>query len=365
MVFSSVIFLMVFLPIVLITASLIYLSLYSLKSNKFVILNLFLLLSSLLFYFWGEPKHLYIMLAVTFITYISGILINKLKYKKIVLIISIIFNLSILGYFKYYNFFMDLIGLDLVNFFLSENEKIKSIVEVALPLGISFYVFQGISYLIDVYKGEVKAAYNFINFASYITLFPQLVAGPIVRYSHIGHELTYREITVDRFSNGASRFIMGLAKKLLIADTLGRVADAAFAVPNGELSAFSAWLGIISYSLQIYFDFSGYSDMAIGIGHMLGFKFPENFNYPYISKSVKEFWRRWHISLSTWFRDYVYIPLGGNRKGKFRSYINQIIVFFLCGLWHGASIMFVLWGLYHGFFLTIEKMFPKLIEKIQ
>lgn len=364
MVFSSVIFLMVFLPIVLLTASLIYLSLYSLKSNKFVILNLFLLLSSLLFYFWGEPKHIYIMLAVTFITYISGILINKLKYKKIVLIVSIIFNLSILGYFKYYNFFMDLIGLDLVNFFLSENEKIKSIVEVALPLGISFYVFQSISYLIDVYKGEVKATYNFINFASYITLFPQLVAGPIVRYSHIEQELTYREITVERFSIGTSRFIMGLAKKLLIADTLGRVADAAFAVPNGELSAFSAWLGIISYSLQIYFDFSGYSDMAIGIGHMLGFKFPENFNYPYISKSVKEFWRRWHISLSTWFRDYVYIPLGGNRKGQFRSYINQIIVFFLCGLWHGASIMFVLWGLYHGFFLTLEKMFPKLIEKL-
>lgn len=364
MVFSSVIFAFVFLPTVLLIASFIYLSLRLFKINKFVVLNLFLLISSLLFYFWGEPKFIYIILAVTILTYIGGILINKLKYKRVTLAISIISILSFLFYFKYYNFFMDLMGLDIINFFLQDNEKIKLVAKITLPLGISFYVFQGISYLIDVYRGEVKSTYNFINFASYITLFPQLVAGPIVRYSHIEKELTYREITIERFNQGVSRFIMGLAKKLLIADTLGRVADACFAVPNGELSMGNAWMGMVSYSLQIYFDFSGYSDMAIGIGYMLGFKFPENFNYPYISTSVKEFWRRWHISLSSWFRDYVYIPLGGNRKGKLRSYINQIIVFFLCGLWHGASLMFVFWGLYHGLFLTIEKMFPKLIEKL-
>lgn len=364
MVFSSIIFIMIFLPIVLIIASILYLILKATKSNKFVFLNLFLLFASLFFYFWGEPKHIIIMLFVTFVTYCFGVLIDKLKHKKTILSIGIILNLSVLIYFKYFNFLMDSFGLDLINAFLNEDNKVTSVINVILPLGISFYVFQGISYLIDVFRGEVKATKNFINFASYITLFPQLVAGPIVRYSHIENELNYREISVERFSKGASRFIMGLAKKLLIADTMGRVADAAFAVPNGELSLYGAWIGIISYSLQIYFDFSGYSDMAIGIGHMLGFKFPENFNYPYISKSVQEFWRRWHISLSTWFRDYLYIPLGGNRKGVVRSYINQIIVFFLCGLWHGASVMFILWGLYHGLFLTLEKMFPKLISKL-
>lgn len=363
MVFSSVVFLLLFLPIVLTVSTILYVLLKKIKI-RFTIINLFLLISSLFFYFWGEPKHIIIMICATVINYLFGILIYKFNKKRIILLIGVIINLGILGYFKYFNFLMDLIGLDLINFFLTEEHKIKSIMSIALPLGISFYIFQGISYLIDVYRGEVKASINFINFACYITFFPQLVAGPIVRYSSIEKDLIYREITADRFAQGVSRFTMGLAKKILIADTLGRVANAAFAIPNGELSAFGAWLGIISYSLQIYFDFSGYSDMAIGLGMMFGFRFPENFNYPYISSSVQEFWRRWHISLSTWFRDYLYIPLGGNRKGAIRCYLNQIIVFLLCGLWHGASIMFVLWGLYHGLFLTLEKIFPKVINNI-
>lgn len=366
MVFSSIVFVMIFLPSVLIIASLLYLILKrSKKSGKFIFLNLFLLISSLIFYFYGEPNHIIVMLCVTAINYIFGVLISKSSdYRKLMTAIGVILNICVLGYFKYFNFFMDIIGIDLMNAIINDNHKIKTVISVALPLGISFYIFQGISYLIDVYRGDVKATANFINFACYITLFPQLVAGPIVRYSQIEQELTARKISAERFSKGAARFIMGLAKKLLIADTLGRVADAAFAVPHGELSAIGAWLGIVSYSLQIYFDFSAYSDMAIGIGNMLGFTFPENFNYPYISKSAKEFWRRWHISLSSWFRDYLYIPLGGNRAGRTREYFNQIIVFALCGLWHGASVMFLLWGLYHGFFLTIEKLFPKILDKI-
>ena len=264
--------------------------------------------------------------------------------------LSICSNLAFLLFFKYFNF-----GIDSFNSVVPDSWQLNDVIKVALPLGISFYTFQSMSYTIDVYRGHVKATRNLIDFGAYVTLFPQLVAGPIVRYSTIADQLIHRVISLESFSYGLQRFILGLAKKVLIANTLARTADWAFSLSENELTAPLAWAGIICYSLQIYYDFSGYSDMAIGLGHMFGFKFLENFNYPYISRSIQEFWHRWHISLSTWFRDYLYIPLGGNRKGSIRTYANLIVVFFLCGLWHGASWTFIAWGLYHGFFLIIER----------
>jgi len=250
-----------------------------------------------------------------------------------------------------------------LNKLLPQSLNLKKSFNIALPLGISFYTFQAMSYLIDVYRNKIKASQRFIDFACYLHMFPQLVAGPIVRYAHIVEELKVRALNTDRFIDGSSRFTIGLAKKILIADTLGKVADAAFMVPHGELAAYGAWVGIICYTFQIYYDFSGYSDMAIGMGMMLGFSFPENFNYPYIADSIQNFWQRWHLSLSNWFKDYLYIPLGGNRKSKSRTYGNLFVVFLLCGFWHGASWTFMAWGAYYGFFLVLERRFPSLIDK--
>jgi alginate O-acetyltransferase complex protein AlgI len=276
------------------------------------------------------------------------------------LIISITSNLLFLAYFKYYNF-----GIDSFNAMVPEAWRFTDVIHIALPLGISFYTFQSMSYTIDVYRGHVKATRNLIDFACFVTLFPQLVAGPIVRYCDIAYQLVHRNMTSCLFASGATRFVMGLGKKVLIANTVARAADNILALPPDQLTTPQAWVAMICYTIQIYYDFSGYSDMAIGLGRMFGFEFLENFNYPYISRSIQEFWRRWHISLSTWFRDYLYIPLGGSKKSSGRTYLNLVVVFFLCGLWHGANLAYVAWGLYHGFFLVIERIgLRKLIERL-
>lgn len=346
MVFSSPIFLFLFLPLVLLV--------YFLLQGT-VRKNMCLLLFSLLFYFWGEGLLVVIMLLSITLNYIFGIQIEKqndAKRKKRILFYGVAVNLLILVVFKYTNFIVDNINLISISIgFLPI--KIKAI---HLPIGISFFTFQSMSYIIDVYRGSGKVSASFTNVALYISLFPQLIAGPIVRYNDIAGQIVTRSIHIEQFSEGVKRFIIGLAKKVLIANTVARVADSIFELAPSEHTLAVAWLGAIAYTLQIYFDFSGYSDMAIGLGRMFGFTFPENFNYPYISKSIKEFWRRWHISLSSWFRDYLYIPLGGNKLGVSRTYFNLITVFFLTGLWHGASWTFVVWGLYHGFFLILERI---------
>lgn len=277
---------------------------------------------------------------------------------------GVILNLLFLIYFKYINLLITtkLFGI-VVNELPSDLRPAPNF-HVALPLGISFYTFQAISYLIDVYRKNSKVARSLIDFGCYLTMFPQLVAGPIVRYESIAKELLFRKLTSQNFCEGFKRFTFGLAKKLLIADTCGRIADAAFSIPNPEVTALAAWVGMLCYTLQIYFDFSGYSDMAIGLGRIFGFTFPENFNYPYISKSISEFWRRWHMTLSTWFKDYLYIPMGGNRKGKFRTCINLFTVFALCGFWHGADWMFLLWGIYYGLFLILERVTNHFPERL-
>ncbi len=302
MLFSSPIFLFLFLPITLI--------LYFITPKK--LKNFFLLITSLGFYTWGEKELVILIILSSIIDYSSGLIISNGK-KKLGLLLSILFNLSILIYFKYSDFvFTNL--TDLLQGFNISHLNASKFSNVVLPLGISFYTFQTMSYTIDVYRGTVKANRNFIDFATYVTLFPQLIAGPIVRYKEIENELTNRVVTTQLFANGIERFIIGLAKKMIIANNCAFLADGVFALPASEISPLTAWLGVIAYSFQIYFDFSGYSDMAIGLGKMFGFNFPENFNYPYISKSVREFWRRWHITLSNWFKDYLYISLGGNRK---------------------------------------------------
>ena len=340
MLFSSPIFLFLFLPFSL--------ALYYLAPKKMK--NIILLVLSLGFYTWGEKQMVILILLSSLVDYSSGLIINSGK-KKIGLVLSIVFNLSILIYFKYSNFIISNINNNLIT-------------NVVLPIGISFYTFQTMSYTIDVYRGNIKANKNFIDFTMYVTLFPQLIAGPIVRYSQVQKQLRERKTNAKQFATGVERFIIGLAKKMLIANNCAFFADAAFSLSQNQSSALIAWIGIIAYTLQIFFDFSGYSDMAIGLGKMFGFNFPENFNYPYISKSIKEFWRRWHITLSQWFRDYLYIPLGGNRKGNHRTYINLIIVFFLTGLWHGANWTFIVWGLFHGLFLIIERIgFESFLKK--
>ncbi len=354
MVFSSLIFIFLFLPIVLGVHSLLY-GLSRRYHAAAAWLNLFLFLASLIFYAWGEPRYIILLLACTLMTYGIGITIEKYSSRRY-LYLGIAVNLCTLGYFKYAMLFADTANAVFPELDIS--------LKIALPLGISFYVFQAISYLIDVHRHAVPASRNFINFGCYLTMFPQLVAGPIVRYSQVMNELATRTLSLASFSDGISRFIIGLAKKVLIADTLGRVADAAFAVQDGSLCGTGAWIGLVCYTLQIYYDFSGYSDMAIGIGKMLGFSFPENFNYPYISKSIQEFWRRWHLSLSTWFKDYLYIPLGGSRRGVWITYRNLFIVFTLCGFWHGASWTYIAWGAYYGCFLTLERAYPEIIRKL-
>ena len=340
MLFSSLTFLHIFLPSVLL--------LYFLLPAS--ARNYVLLVASIIFYAWGEPLYLAMMLFTVTANYFGAIWIEKMATpfgKKAALWGTIIVDLGFLFYFKYFNFFIENLNrADFIDF---------PFVEVIMPIGISFYTFQAISYLVDVYRGEVEAQHDFYKLALYISLFPQLVAGPIVKYHDVYEEINGRRETFDRFTYGVKRFITGLAKKVLLANTLGAVVDAIYALPAEELSVSSAWLGASAYMLQLYFDFSGYSDMAIGLGHMFGFKFLENFNYPYISKSVSEFWRRWHISLSTWFKQYLYIPLGGNRVSKPRQYFNLFFVFLVTGFWHGASWSFVLWGMWNGIFICLEK----------
>ena len=311
------------------------------------------MLASLVFYAWGEPIYIFLMLCSITINYVFGRFIDNAvtnSRKKLFLIICIIINLLLLGYFKYFNFFMDIFGA------LAGAEAIE-FSQVLLPIGISFYTFQALSYIIDLYWGKIKVQKSYLNLALYIAFFPQLIAGPIVRYQDIQDQIATRTLTKEKTAYGIKRFIYGLSKKVLIANTLALVADNIYALDSASISTGMAWIASICYTLQIYFDFSGYSDMAIGLGKMFGFNFIENFNYPYTALSIRDFWRRWHISLSTWFREYLYIPLGGNRKGTLRTYLNLFIVFFVTGLWHGASWNFVVWGIYNGVFLVIERLF--------
>lgn len=340
MLFSSMSFLCVFLPIVV--------GLYFLLPVKWR--NLELLLASVIFYAWGEPVYVFILLGTVLCNYIGALLLDKFTgyKKKLVLFLTIFVNLGILFYFKYFNFVFANVGslfnVDIV---------LKNII---MPIGISFYTFQAISYLVDVYKGQVVAQKNFYKLALYITLFPQLIAGPIIKYHDISEQIDNRTTSFDKCAYGIKRFIIGLAKKIIFANSFGIIADTIFNTPVEYLDTTTAWLGGIAYTLQLFYDFSGYSDMAIGLCSIFGFKIPENFNYPYISKSITEFWRRWHISLSTWFKEYLYIPLGGNRVTKLRNYVNLGIVFLATGIWHGAAWTFVLWGIWHGIFIIFEKI---------
>ncbi len=339
MLFSSIPFLYYFLPSVLI--------LYFIAPKKFK--NTVLMLSSLVFYGWGEPKYVVLMIASIVIGYFSGLLIeafSERKLSKVVLGFSVAINLGFLGYFKYADFFIE-------NFNAVTGLSV-SLLRIALPIGISFYTFQILSYTIDVYRKDAKAQKNIINLAAYITMFPQLIAGPIVRYSDIAKQLEERTHSFENFSKGIRRFVLGLGKKILIANSLGELCDI-FKVSDDKSILFY-WLYAIAFGLHVYFDFSGYSDMAIGLGRIFGFKFSENFNYPYISKSATEFWRRWHMSLGTWFRDYVYIPLGGNRVSKPKWFFNIFVVWFLTGFWHGAAWNFIIWGLIFAILLILEKV---------
>ena len=349
MVFSKPIFLFGFLPIVLL--------LYYIAPRKFR--NFVLLFMSLIFYAWGEPKLLLLMVFTIFVDYTAGLLINKYSNKpvtsKIIFVATLVINLALLGIFKYANFVIDSINSVVGGKF--------DLLEISLPIGISFYTFQALSYVIDVYKKVVPVEKNLLNFTTYVVLFPQLIAGPIVQYKTVANELSKRQETVGLFSEGIWRFAVGLAKKVIIANQIGAIWTEIHSTPE-LLTAGKAWIGALAFTFQIYFDFSGYSDMAIGLGKMFGFNFLENFNYPYISKSITEFWRRWHISLSTWFKEYVYIPMGGNRKGLIRQIFNILIVWMLTGLWHGASWNFVIWGLYFGLILVLEKAFLlKILQK--
>lgn len=339
MVFSSIIFIFIFLPIVL--------AIYFLIGKKSK--NYVLLIASLLFYAWGGINYLKILIASIVINYIFGLLIDKYKnnieIKKIILTLGIVLNLGLLFYYKYYDFF-----IENINTVFNTDLTLKYIV---LPIGISFFTFQGMSYIIDIYRNDGKVNKNIFSVALYISFFPQLVAGPIIKYKTIDEEIRNRKESIDKFSYGINRFVVGLAKKVIIADILGGMADNIFNLYYSGIDTPTAWIGAICYTFQIYYDFSGYSDMAIGLGYMFGFKFMENFNYPYISKSITEFWRRWHISLSTWFKEYLYIPLGGNRKGN--VYFNLFVVFLVTGIWHGAAWTFILWGLWHGLFILIER----------
>ncbi|MDX2083682.1 MAG: MBOAT family O-acyltransferase [Rickettsiales bacterium] len=326
--------------------------------------NYLLLFASLLFYAWGETQYLLLLLISILANYFFGIVIAKTSLPKesksssssatrfFIITFAITFNLTLLGYFKYANFLIENLN-QLLAYFSWTPITFK---KVHLPIGISFFTFHAISYLIDIYRQKSKPQKNIFDLALYIAFFPQLIAGPIVRYNFIEKYLNNRRHNLFFIAYGARRFIIGMIKKVIIANPLGEVVDVIFAMPTQDLSTSTTWIGIICYSLQIYFDFSGYSDMAVGLARIFGFKFPENFNYPYISKSIKEFWRRWHMSLSAWFRDYVYIPLGGNRVSLSHQYFNLVLVFFLCGLWHGASWNFIIWGMFHGFFLVFERL---------
>lgn len=351
MVFSSLIFIFIFLPLVLVS--------YYIAPRR--LRNTVILLASLLFYAWGEPTYIILIIISILINYLGALLIRaNIKNKdksKFIFITLLLIDISILFFFKYYGFAIEclgsIIGLDL---------KVKSI---SLPLGISFYTFQQISYIADIYMQKVKPERNLIDFATYITMFPQLIAGPIVKYEDIHKQLANRKESINKFGEGVQRFIIGLGKKVILANNIGLIWTQVKEVNLNDLSVVLSWIGIIAFTLQIYFDFSGYSDMAIGLAKMFGFDFLENFDYPYISKSITEFWRRWHMSLGGWFREYIYIPLGGNKKGTLIQVRNLFIVWFTTGLWHGASTNFVVWGLYFGVILFIEKIYLKdLLKKI-
>ena len=341
MVFSSLTFLCVFFP----TVFLLYYLLPSMPAK-----NALLIISSLLFYAYGEPVYVLLMAGSASLNYLYGLWIGRAGKKKPVLALAVGTNFLILGIFKYADMLIDtcnrLTGAQI------------PLIRVSLPIGISFFTFQALSYLIDVYRGQVKAQKNYAHMLLYISFFPQLIAGPIVKYHDIERQISNRTFDLEETAEGFRRFIVGLSKKVLLSNTAALAADAVFAAELTQVGALAAWIGAVSYLFQIYFDFSGYSDMAIGLGRMFGFTFQENFNYPYISCSVQEFWRRWHISLSTWFKEYLYIPLGGNRKGRARTYVNKLFVFFSTGLWHGADWTFVIWGLYHGLFLLLEGILP-------
>jgi alginate O-acetyltransferase complex protein AlgI len=340
MVFSSILFIFYFVPF--------FFGIYFLLPKKFK--NAWLIFSSLLFYWWGAPTFIFVLLSSCFIDYFAAIYFSR-NNNKLIYLTAIVSNVALLLYFKYFNFF-----IDNIKYIIGEDIEYTKVV---LPIGISFLTFQKISYLIDVKRKHAEPQQHLGRYLLFVTLFPQLIAGPIVRYKEISSQLLYRfkEITTTNIYLGLRRFIIGLAKKVLIANILGEVVDQVFELPLNEISSFASILGLVAYTFQIYFDFSGYSDMAIGLGKMLGFTFPENFNFPYIAKNITEFWRRWHITLGSWMRDYLYIPLGGNKKGIVRTYINLILVFLISGLWHGASWNFVIWGAYHGFFLVVERLF--------
>ena len=355
MLFSSISFLYYFFAIVLAVYFILpfKIKLFKKKSGEYVYFeakNFVLLVASLFFYFYGEPIYTILMIATILVNYIAGILVDKFrgtKWSKIFLWVSVIASLGSLGFFKYSNFFIT-----------NVNSLFKSdiaLLNLALPIGISFYTFQILSYTVDVYRGEAKVQKSFIRLATYVSLFPQLIAGPIVRYTTVEEELSERTHSFENFSYGVNRFIIGLSKKVLIADALGKLATIMYSSKNASVVGF--WMYALAITLQLYFDFSGYSDMAIGLGRIFGFKFLENFNYPFISKSISEFWRRWHMSLGTWFRDYVYIPLGGNRVSSARWFFNILAVWFLTGFWHGADWTFIIWGLYFALFLLLEKFF--------
>ena len=342
MVFSSLEFLCIFLPAVFLLYTVI-------PVHK--VRNGLLIAFSLVFYAYGEPVYVLLMILSSLVNYLCALWIGKSeKQKKLPLIIAIVFNLGTLVLFKYTGMF--------VTAFNSVTHLSVPVPDIILPIGISFYTFQALSYVIDVYRGEVGVQKNYFKVLLYISFFPQLIAGPIVKYRDIAEQIDNRSQSLEQIAQGLRRFVCGLAKKVLIANTMGQVADIIFAQSTSELGFLSAWLGAAAYLFQICYDFCGYSDMAIGLGKMFGFTFKENFRYPYGARSVQDFWRRWHISLSTWFKEYLYIPLGGNRKGKARTALNRIIVFFFTGLWHGANWTFVLWGLWHGLFLLLEEYLP-------
>ena len=351
MVFSSLTFIFIFLPIVLFLLAL---------CRKTHYQNTLLFLSSLLFYSWGGISYTLILLCSLVLNFFLGRRIERAIKSKVWLTIGILLNLSSLIVFKYTNFLVEngnillhAIGLPTI-----------SIVKIVLPIGISFYTFQAISYLVDVYRKQVQAQTNFIKLGTYIALFPQLIAGPIIRYNEIETQLTTRSYTLNNIYDGTLRFCFGLARKILIANQLARIVDTIFSQSTETLTPVTAWFGAICYALQIYYDFAGYSDMAIGLGRIFGFRFPENFNLPYTARSIREFWRRWHITLSAWFKDYLYIPLGGNRGTKWQTYRNLFVVFLLTGLWHGANWTFLIWGLLHGLFIILERVgFDRLLEK--
>ncbi len=347
MVFSSLLFLFRFLPTVLLA--------YYIVPKKWK--NLVLFVSSLIFYAWGEPVYVVLILISTLVDYLAGraVAYCRIKgYQKravFALLCSVIINLSLLGFFKYGNFLLRIVHR-LTGFGVP-------VLHLALPIGISFYTFQTMSYTIDVYRGDAPVQKNLISFGAYVSLFPQLIAGPIIRYKDVAEQLRGRRESISLFSSGITRFMTGMGKKVLIANPIGALWMEIAGMNTSELATVTAWLGVLAFTFQIYFDFSGYSDMAIGLGRMFGFSFPENFNYPYESRSITEFWRRWHISLGTWFREYVYIPLGGNRKGLGRQLLNIVVVWLLTGLWHGAYANFVLWGIYYALLLVAEKLLWK------